>query len=159
MLNIDEISQVVNEIQVELFNKSGECEEIEILITSNGDVIQIHYLGIQIFCNENEEFETKESLYTDLVKQIQLWNIKIGSIKFQTDKFKIIRPKDFKIDVYRRKGQPSRDPNPKMEVKITHLPTGVERISYAGRSPHQNKAIAMDALKCELKNLGWKNEK
>ena len=87
-MNRETILDIVDQIQYDIYTSSGECEELELILTSNGDMIIIEYLGIRIWHSEDDERKEidpftgqLEDLENYLRERIAAWNKKIGSIK------------------------------------------------------------------------------
>lgn len=89
----------------------------------------------------------------ELIRQLQ-FSVRLAGISdFQKRKDKTLIPSDFIVEPYSSIRGNGFSLRPVNGVRITHIPTGLSETCETERSQHKNKAVAMESLKEEIKNI------
>lgn len=89
----------------------------------------------------------------ELILQLQFSVRLAGIADFRLKTNKELVPSDFIVESYSSASRSGFSLRPVDGVRITHIPTGLSETCESERSQHKNKALAMECLKEEIKNV------
>lgn len=107
---------------------------------------------VSVFANESGAHRWQRVPPTEKRGRVHTSTITVAVLPVPSDQELVIQERDLDMRAYRSSGPGGQHKNKtESAVELTHKPTGIKTTCSSERSQHQNKAIALRALRSKIK--------